>query len=911
MSKLTTAIFLSLILWIGSVCAVWTAQAETISLSVLDAPTQTAFPVSSGIPFPKGEITGLDKLRLTDITGFEVPAQFSEIASWPDGSYKSILVDFLAQPGPMQYLLHYGSGITRQTYQTGLSWTENSTHIMISNGLLRFAVSKTAFTVFDQVWLDDNTNSIFEEHEKMLSRPGDIILEGNYRSDAPAHDYHTAFFTAEEGYVLRVEESGPLKITLLARGKHKGHIPNSDGDLTLTDFEIRMHFYAGSSVVRIFYTLIDTRERDMGKWPKIQQYPPRYARVLEVRDQSLVLPLRMDNTQYAFGGEDTIMEGDVTEEVYLLQDATITVDNKLTYDFDYSGVGMGEKAQGWFDISEETSRGIAGGIRWFWEQFPKELSYDSESREFKISLQPRRSNRIVPWEVEPNSLDNTFYTLYPGVAKTYELFLSFHTGDHTTAEVESLNQAFQKPPILFNSAWFTASGVFGPLIPVDGQQKEYDKQVSGAWDWRDRIGYSHGPGYRVFGSRDYGDYLLHVIKETPQYGNHHYEDPRGDLLQFLRSGERKWLEDAVAGARHHMDLDVMHVNSQYSGRNYKMQNNGPGQIHYSHAYFAHEQGDIHLGHVVPGGLTPYYLITGDRRALTVIREQGNWVYQFANRGFLDLSKGHLFEEQRSHGWPLHTIMESYLATGDSKYLDGASIIVLNSLWWWQNPGEHIINSPDPDQWPDLRETLDWTQGNSAWISNIKSDNCPAGSFTSLAWMAQFLIWGNLQWHTAIKEEMGLSAYSFDQTYLGDVTIPVQLVEEMMIQNSRFAIRYQWMDSDYTPRLPWFAGLDDRKFAYSPCRLYATSDGDIAMPYILETLSQLPQVTPTEKVQWQDIARKIHNRSTDKGRVPCDMFGYNGIRCMLTTPHFLAIHLKPDPLSSDSTPPASPRGLRVW
>ena len=50
--------------------------------------------VRGGIPIPEGKVKSLDKLAVLDASGKEVPAEFTKLASWLDGSAKWVLVEF-------------------------------------------------------------------------------------------------------------------------------------------------------------------------------------------------------------------------------------------------------------------------------------------------------------------------------------------------------------------------------------------------------------------------------------------------------------------------------------------------------------------------------------------------------------------------------------------------------------------------------------------------------------------------------------------------------------------------------------------------------------------------------------------------------------------------------------------------
>ena len=87
-----------------------------VALSVLNPggnELNQAFPVTSGVPFPKGVLGSERQLRLLDGQGREAPLQVETLARWPDGSVKWALLDFQAPAGG-QYSLEYGAGVARR-----------------------------------------------------------------------------------------------------------------------------------------------------------------------------------------------------------------------------------------------------------------------------------------------------------------------------------------------------------------------------------------------------------------------------------------------------------------------------------------------------------------------------------------------------------------------------------------------------------------------------------------------------------------------------------------------------------------------------------------------------------------------------------------------------------------------------
>lgn len=72
------------------------------------------WPVTSGLPFPRGELGSASHVRLQNASGQSLPLQASVTARWPDGSVKWLLLDFTHRGGgAAAYNLEYGPDVTR------------------------------------------------------------------------------------------------------------------------------------------------------------------------------------------------------------------------------------------------------------------------------------------------------------------------------------------------------------------------------------------------------------------------------------------------------------------------------------------------------------------------------------------------------------------------------------------------------------------------------------------------------------------------------------------------------------------------------------------------------------------------------------------------------------------------------
>jgi sialidase-1 len=72
-------------------------QSGRIALTVAEpaAKGRLSWPVTSGVPFVQGVLADGSRCRVLDAAGRPLPAQFRELARWPDGSVKWLLVDTL------------------------------------------------------------------------------------------------------------------------------------------------------------------------------------------------------------------------------------------------------------------------------------------------------------------------------------------------------------------------------------------------------------------------------------------------------------------------------------------------------------------------------------------------------------------------------------------------------------------------------------------------------------------------------------------------------------------------------------------------------------------------------------------------------------------------------------------------
>ncbi|MCB0274961.1 MAG: hypothetical protein KDI06_09125, partial [Calditrichaeota bacterium] len=168
-------------------------------------------PLSVGITFPKGTLQSGDPVRLLDENNLPVDAQFMNMGFWPDGSVRWRKADFqVSLPAGAQRRIAVEAG-TGHPVTSGLTVADNAGLITVNTGPLRFTVSKNAFSLIEEAWLDRNRDGIFSADERVI-RPGGaaMVQQGG-----------TVYSSASGAPVsVAVEENGPMKVVIRISGFH-------------------------------------------------------------------------------------------------------------------------------------------------------------------------------------------------------------------------------------------------------------------------------------------------------------------------------------------------------------------------------------------------------------------------------------------------------------------------------------------------------------------------------------------------------------------------------------------------------------------------------------------------------------------------------------------------------------------
>jgi uncharacterized repeat protein (TIGR02543 family) len=833
-----------------------TTGGKYIPLNLAGGPVADKVPLRTGIPFPKGALSDLARLRLETADGTqEVPAQFDAISRWPDGSIKVALTHVVSDLGAARsYRVAYGPGVVRSALPRNVAVSGTpSTEITVDTGLVRFAVNPKG--IVTRLWRDANANGVMEPGEQVIDA-GDLFVVN-------AFDNREYTASAAQDAVVTVEENGPMRAVIKAQGSL-----TSSSDTKLIKYLVRYYASQGSDKVDMDVSIIDDRMEANVQWNLFQANErPSFAFAAKAMGMRWRY-LSEGAADYRFGGQGGVAYGGkVTGEHYLLQKGdfkfeTITENGERHgYDrghsFSYSGVGAGEKAPGWVAL-DSGNRHVALMVKDFWQQFPGELSVNGNT--LTASLFPERaggtetSRPAVAGDLYRRA--GSMYFAREGGAKTYQLRLAFGAGLPATTALHAMNDSFQRHQLELTAtpAWYTASGVFGDLTVGNAAAATGHSAMLMNDIYVPSIEATDGNA-TMFGWRDYGDRLragwAYKIGSdqtcVPSFYNDTHIGANKFFTEFVRTGDQRWFQLGDISTRHFMDIDVSHgPRAGYWPTGGVAQ--PAGEVHaINHENVDHQVRNLHWGHAHVSGLSNLYLLTGDKRSLEVLTEIANW-WKFVTPHFFATpfnQAAKYREAERDYGWPLYVMNEYVRVTGDAAYHKAVNGQLVNYLiQWWQTPLNHIGYNPSTNTVSNsVINVSDASRGTGYWTMTRMDNSSGTQATGTNPWMAGPLLSNVIQFYENDK----LMAAAGKGAGISNAVI-----EDMLFQTMNYVVKYGYVNPTigfaYSETTRTYSGghtLLDFPLAYLD-RLYQQRMAASAIPH--------PQWYDTQP-QWGVIARK--------------------------------------------------------
>ena len=678
-----------------------------------------------GLPLPQGAVSDPSVLRVTSAAGAPLPAQFETTSTWPDGSVRWLLVDFTADcpaGGSANFVLR-DSGPAAEFPL--LAVREDGRNVVVETGVLRCEIDREHFDLFGRVWLDHDRDGAFSDAELVtpVESPAGIQALDALGRRLDSRSGPVKSFTVEAG--------GPLRATIAVKGSL--YEESTDGQTEArVDYTARLHFYAGSGLVRVFFTLenhspttpLPDRDGDPSHWVMGREGSFFFD------DLSLVTRLR-------FGGPIELSVGDGREDILdrvgltgpggVYQESSGGENwfhrnhaNHLgripltfrgaEYFLDGTDAYTRNRPDAWLQACDR-SFGLAVAVRHFWQNFPKCLS-----------AAPDGSVRVALWPEEfPDH-----HELEGGEIKTHEVAFYFHTGRQgsTPAEnrIATVMGAFHHPLVVRPEASvYLAGGFFEDAAVFDPRRfPEYENLMHGALVNPENNLTKDSETIDEYGWRNFGDtWAKNEIDQTggPHTGrivishyNQEYDHGYGMLFQSLRTLtggpdiSYRWWRMAEAGLRHESDIDLYHSQAKsprdgvHDGGKFTHTQHGVEAAQVGHrggprlTWFGKlrwpwgEGSNPESGHFNNRGLLALYYLTGDRRVLEsaeMIRDLVYW--KITENRFAQID-----QPIRDAGNNLQIMTDAYLQTWDGKYRQAAEKILIatapDSQWFLTDSG---------------------------------------------------------------------------------------------------------------------------------------------------------------------------------------------------------------------------------
>ncbi|MFO7900630.1 MAG: hypothetical protein R6V58_16410, partial [Planctomycetota bacterium] len=475
---------------------------------------------------------------------------------------------------------------------------------------------------------------------------------------------------------VEVEQAGPMRAIVCCKGTFYGALKN------LIRYTCRVTAYAGKKFVKVHVWL-----ENQGKYG--------YGRGSEW--------LNFDGLAVDFG---LILPGEVTAKCEGAAAGDLGVEQlnpghrfkTFQYNVQSGGdvVKSGQRTDGVVEIVHGGGR-MTTAVRHFWQNYPKAILFNQNK--LTLWLWPRDGQ--WPRDVRRGASCGEFreyrkkglYALPGGVHKGHEFILDFSGRDPkaTSAALSSPLMAQATPAYYAKTE--AAPGWFAPADFKTGKPK-YDEKVE-HWNRRahnaiDRDNRSslyaarRGAGERRgfwYGWMDFGDLCW-----QPGTSQLHYDWTWMMLINYLRQGDRGFLDIGTEMARHRIDVDQ--IWSDRVGKSYR------GLTHYEKQYT-----DIHGGvkngwykpitsHHWACGVALHYMLTGEPKAREcAIRSAKGVSWRQVDRYRSKPSAGGQF---RSTGWAILLLCSVYDMTADQHWLDEAMVLFKNSvLPTWKKRGPHM------------------------------------------------------------------------------------------------------------------------------------------------------------------------------------------------------------------------------
>lgn len=625
-------------------------------------------PVTVGVPIPRGQVRDAASLSLVGPSGTAIPVQARVTDTWPDGSARWVLLDFLiAIPARAQHDYSLCFSPAPASPGPAVGATESAGTVTVETGAARFVLERGPFLPFRSVSV--GSREIVDPTRSALTCED----ASGRRSIAVARDWV-------------VEERGPIRTTLFAEGAF-------EGTAAPLVFFARLHFFSGLATVRAVLTVRNPRRavHPGGVWElgdagsvlvedlsweiavatgrRVAWSPDPTAPLEDVGDGPFEL------YQDSSGGENWL------SRVHVARDGTVPMTLR---GYRASGDRTGLRASPRV-VLHDGSWGISASVRHFWESFPKAI--DARAGLLSVRLFPRQF--AIPHEIQG------------GEQKTHEIAWSFGP-----EALSATPDAFQRPLVAVPTPeTFARSGAVPYLVPrAEHREERYQRLVDAAIEGPNRFEAKRERADE-YGWRNFGEMWADHESRFDETGatfishyNNQYDAVLGAFFQFARSGDLRWFYVMDELARHVVDIDIYHTDEDKPAYNrglfWPTQHYVDGGRSTHRTYPAGAGGGGPDGeHNYTSGLRHWWLLTGnalgregslDGARRTVAADDGGrtpfrWIVR-APTGLASRTRALDYHGPgRGAGNSITALLDAWRTTGEESWLSKADEIVRRTI----------------------------------------------------------------------------------------------------------------------------------------------------------------------------------------------------------------------------------------
>lgn len=534
-----------------------------------------AWPITTGVPFPRGALKKAENCRLVDDTGKEQPLQATVAATWgaEKTSIRWLTIDFLAQPG-RKYALEFGEEILPKNPDSGSIKIDEKGNVVLQVQPLAAQFSRSRTKVLQGLRLGDAA--------------ADIVIgptDGeHFMIDQDGRYYDQGDMTDKE---ISPVATGPVRHTI----RSSGYIVRERDGERIARYRTHYHFFDGLPVVKVvdelrfIHSTKGLRFRDIG-FRLFHRLKPLRNVVVDQSGQPGNQPLSID-------WQDTIDSVSSYQETFRHYGNTECVGKIVVNSRGRSNsLATPEHIGEWIQVGND-QLAITASMRWMWQQFPKEweatkdsltlhywspeagaLDFGKEGIEKFFGPGGEKHLRAGRDKHNKNPLDHAFYHADLGaiergeadglgINKHHEFWLIFSSAKDAKIAQDYARHAALQPLCLASGEWNCSTDVFGPLA-ARPNDSPYEAAVDKIFDLGRK------------GQDDFGDYGWWLFGAGPHY-SYHTDEATGKLYadsrrfefhtygketqlwwNYLRSGERKFFDWAIPSENHWCDIAVSH-----------------------------------------------------------------------------------------------------------------------------------------------------------------------------------------------------------------------------------------------------------------------------------------------------------------------------------------------------------------